>query len=571
MSPPGPGTLFVVSGGGRGVTARCATELAARFHSGFLLLGRTDVAAAEPAWAAGVDDPGALRSAALAALAGDGGRPTPVDVQRSVAAVTTRREVLATVDAIHAAGGRARYLRLDITDADAVRRDLPAALEKEGELALLHGAGVLADRPIGRKSAGDFDLVFAPKVRGLANLLAVLPEPRLRHVVLFSSAAGFFGNPGQSDYALANEVLNKAALLLRRRRPACRVISLNWGPWDGGMVTDRLKAMFAERDVELIEPAAGAALLADELARPEPARVELVVGRALGGRTSPPVPPGGQRIRRVLDPGANPFLHDHRVDGRRVLPATATSSWLVNAAEELLPGYRVVAADDYRVFKGVVLDDHSPVELTLELTPEPATGDAVVLAARISSEAANGPRPRFGARLTLRPGVAEPPRVDLGPPPTDGSDGAALYRDGTLFHGPSFQGVRRVLGHDAGHVWLECLVPSVPAAAQGQFPVRSFNHFAADVGFQAMLVWVRLHKGLASLPLSCAGSEIHAPLPFDRAFYARADVRSHDDSSMAADITLHDRDGTCYLRLLDARVTTSARLTETAGTAVATA
>ena len=561
MTPPGPDTLFVVSGGGRGVTARCVTELARRFRSRFLLLGRTEVDEPEPAWSAGLDGPQELRSAALTALNGSGDRPTPVAVERMVATIAARREVLATLDAVRAAGGRARYLQVDITDAAAVRRDLPPALADVDELALLHGAGVLADRPIGRKTAADLDLVLGPKVRGLVNLLTCLPEPRLRHIVLFSSAAGFFGNPGQSDYAIANEVLNKAALLLRRRRPECRVVSMNWGPWDGGMVTDRLKAMFAERDIELIEPAAGAAVLADELAR-EPVGVELVVGRAPAGRTSPTPQPGGRRVRRVLDPGANPFLRDHLVDGRPVLPAAASSSWLVNAGEELLPGHRVVAARDYRVYNGIVFDDGSPVELTLELTPQPSSGGDVVLDARIVSQAPGGPRPRYGARLTLSPDVPTPPRVEVDPLPTGGSDGDALYRDGTLFHGPAFRGVRRVLGHDADHVWLECLLASVPARTQGQFPVRNFNHFAADVGFQAMLVWVRLQTGMASLPLSCAGCEIYAPLPFDRVFYARADVRRHDGSSLLADVTLHDREGVCYLRLVGAEVTISARLTQ---------
>lgn len=565
MSPPGPDTLHVVSGGGRGVTGRCVVELARRFGGRYLLLGRTDADGPEPAWASGASGPVELRDAALRAVNSDGPRRTPAEVARSVAAVVAGREVRATLDAVARAGGRVEYRRVDVTDAAALRHALaPARAAGAGELTLLHGAGVLADRPIGRKTVADFERVVAPKVTGLANLLACLPDDRLRHVVLFSSAAGFFGNPGQSDYALANEVLNKAALLLRRRRPGCRVLSLNWGPWDGGMVSEQLKALFAERGIPLIDPGAGAQLLARELARPARDDVEVVVGRPLVSRASPPVPLA-LRVRRRLDPAANPFLRDHVVNGCRVLPAAASSSWLVNAVEELLPGHRVVAATDYRVFKGVVFDDATPVELTLELTRElprdDTAGADVVLAARVVSEAANGPRPRFGARLTLRHDLPPRPRVPVPAPAAGGTDGAALYADGTLFHGPLFRGVRRVLSHDARHVWLECLLPSVPAAAQGQFPVRSFNHFAADVGFQAMLVWVRLQTGMASLPLSCAGCEIYGPLPFDRVFYARADVRHHDEGSMRADVALHDGDGLCHLRLVGAEVTISARLT----------
>ena len=37
-----------------------------------------------------------------------------------------------------------------------------------------------------------------------------------------------------------------------RLRPGCRVVSLNWGPWDGGMVTPALKKVFAGEGVGLI-------------------------------------------------------------------------------------------------------------------------------------------------------------------------------------------------------------------------------------------------------------------------------------------------------------------------------
>ncbi|GLY82110.1 SDR family NAD(P)-dependent oxidoreductase [Actinoallomurus iriomotensis] len=568
MSPPGPDTLFVVSGGGRGITARCVVELAGRFGGRYLLLGRTDPGAPEPAWSAGASGPAELREAALRARGEHGCPTTPTELERSVAGVVASREVRATLDAVTHAGGRAEYLPVDVTDAVALRRALtPALADGDGDVVLVHGAGVLADRPIGRKTVADYERVVGPKVTGLVNLLACLPEERLRQVVLFSSAAGFFGNPGQSDYALANEVLNKAALLLRRRRPGCRMLVLNWGPWDGGMVTGSLKALFAERDVPLIDPAAGADLLARELARHPGGDVEVVVGRAPAARPSPLGPPAVHRVRRRLDPAANPFLRDHVVDGRRVLPAAVSGSWLVNSAEELLPGLRVVAVRDFRVFNGVVLTDDTPVELTLELTPEAAPvsmgGDDVVLAAKVWSETGSGSRPRYGARLALSPHPPRAPRVDAPPSPVPGAaEGERLYQDGTLFHGPLFRGIRRVLSHDASHIWLECRLPEVPVSAQGQFPVRSVNHFVADVGFQAMLAWVRLHTGMASLPLSCAGSDIYRPLPFDRTFYARAEVRRHDAGSMAADVVLCDAGGRVHLRLTGAEVTVSARLAE---------
>ena len=94
-----------------------------------------------------------------------------------------------------------------------------------------------------------------------------------------SSVAARHGNPGQADYAMANEVLNKVAALEQRRRgPACVVRAIGWGPWDGGMVDEALRARFRERGVSLIPIDAGARRFVEELASPGPGQAEIVVG-----------------------------------------------------------------------------------------------------------------------------------------------------------------------------------------------------------------------------------------------------------------------------------------------------
>ena len=67
-------------------------------------------------------------------------------------------------------------------------------------------------------------------------------------------------------YAMANEVLNKWAQKLSAAMTRCRVVSINWGPWDGGMVRPALKREFERLGVELIPLQAGGEVVADELA-----------------------------------------------------------------------------------------------------------------------------------------------------------------------------------------------------------------------------------------------------------------------------------------------------------------
>src|SRR5512146_1523043 len=74
--PPDSETVFLVSGGARGITARCAIQLAQRFQSRFVLLGRS-ACAPEPAWAVGASGAAALKQAALQAMLAQGQKPKP--------------------------------------------------------------------------------------------------------------------------------------------------------------------------------------------------------------------------------------------------------------------------------------------------------------------------------------------------------------------------------------------------------------------------------------------------------------------------------------------------------------
>src|SRR5206468_5511092 len=122
-----------------------------------------------------------------------------------------------------------------------------------------------------------FARVVGTKVDGLQNLLRATAEDPLRVIALFSSSTGRFGRAGQADYAAANEVLNKLAQREAARRPSCRVVAVNWGPWEGGMVTPGLQKLFESEGVGLIPLADGANFLLAELAATDQP-VEVVAG-----------------------------------------------------------------------------------------------------------------------------------------------------------------------------------------------------------------------------------------------------------------------------------------------------
>ncbi|WP_410658221.1 SDR family NAD(P)-dependent oxidoreductase [Amycolatopsis sp. lyj-112] len=111
----------------------------------------------------------------------------------------------------------------DVSDAEAVR----ALLAAHPVTAVVHAAAVLDDGLIDGLTPERLDTVLAPKADGARNLHELAGQ--VRRFVVFSSAAGVFGNPAQSGYAAANAYVD--ALMLRRRAEGLPGVSLAWGFW----------------------------------------------------------------------------------------------------------------------------------------------------------------------------------------------------------------------------------------------------------------------------------------------------------------------------------------------------
>jgi NAD(P)-dependent dehydrogenase (short-subunit alcohol dehydrogenase family) len=564
MNKPGTSTVFVVSGGARGITAQCVIAMAHRYRCKFILLGRSaqhvpELAAVD----ADAADEAALTRQVIAYLSSQGSKPSPAAVQRSVQAVRSAREIAATVQAVEQAGGEALYISADVTSLEALRAALPAAVERLGPVrGIIHGAGTLADKLIEKKTSADFERVYNAKIIGLENLLACVPLADLEYLVLFTSVVGFYGNAGQSDYAIANDILNKAAHAFQRTNPACRVVAINWGPWDGGMVTDALKQHFAAQNIPVIPVDAGVQMFLRELEQPQ-TTPQVVIGHPVKRADSHP---GSElrtyRLRRRLTLQDNPFLYDHVVGGRPVLAAVFGVAWMTNACEQLYPGYTFFRFHEYKVLKGIVFDETLADSYTLEVQ-EVATSDEEIVCDALIWSAANGDRKRFHYRgqVVLRREIPEPPMyADYDLSETDVILGEQLYSDGTLFHGPSFQGIMRTLNIGPQHVTTQCYVPDLPLSVQGQFPIQTFNPYLTDIKFQCMLVWVRRYHQAGGMPLQAQQIELFRTLRPGQQFYVSMQVQSSSENSLVANVIAHDAEGRVYLRVTGTAVTISQRL-----------
>ncbi|MCL9773981.1 type I polyketide synthase [Vibrio methylphosphonaticus] len=566
----------LVTGGAKGVTFECALTLAKQCQSHFILAGRSKHITSDelPQWAKG-KQPNELKPAAIAHLQASGDKPTPKKVDALLKPVLSSLEINASLAAFSQVGASAEYLSLDVSNRESVGKTLAAHSDITG---LIHGAGVLADKHIQDKTLDELNMVYGTKVGGLEAVLAGLDSSKLKLIAMFSSAAGFYGNTGQSDYAMSNEILNKAALQLSARHLEAKVMSFNWGPWDGGMVNAALKKMFTERGVYVIPLQAGAELFSSQLLGET--GIQLLVGTSMQGSDNKEAAvkklsaesmhlaksPLNTTITvtRSLDPKALPFIQDHCIAGNPVLPTVCAIQWMRETAQQQL-GVSV-SVHNYKLLKGVIFDTDEVQELTVTLSPLAKSSG------RIKAMIHCQGRPQYQAELQVAEvqTASDVPSAFLKHFEASESGSvaskASLYSDGTLFHGPRLQGITSIERFDDTSLLARCQLPTIAESDCGAFIAKNgfsdSQPFAEDYLLQAMLVWARMKYGAASLPSAIGEFVCYQPLQAGDKGWLELDVIKSTARSLQANISLYHQDGRLSATMMGAKVTISKSLND---------
>lgn len=423
--------VVVVAGGGRGVTAACVIELAKQQCLRFALLGRSKLVDEQVA-CRDADDETAL----IKILSQENDKPDLLQLRQQARAILASREIRHTLQQIQAAGCEAQYFCTDIQDKEAVEQTLQQLRQQWGAiLGLIHAAGVLADKRIVDKTEQQLTKVMQTKLQGIEVLLDATQGDPLQLIVMFSSVAARYGNIGQCDYAMANEVLNQLALSLARQRPECRVKSLMWGPWDGGMVTPALKKHFAEMKVPLINLQQGAKWFVDELRQTGDVLVVLGEGRELSKIV--PARTALQEFSVMVNTQQQPYLLDHSINGKVVLPVAQIVEWFVRAATNIGDDQPSISIEDFQVLSGIKLNNFTEQQLQLRITLNEISlhryeavlfdaDDKACYRAFVTFEHQTG---RLDEKFAK-------PTMAVKPWPIDSHE---VYGGEGLFHGPAFQ------------------------------------------------------------------------------------------------------------------------------------
>ena len=481
-APAGPGlalgkdSVFVVTGAAGSIVSAIIQDLATASGGSFHLL---DLAPEpdpnDPDVARFTSDREGLKRDLFERLKARGERATPALVEKELAKIERAQAALAAIQAIQAAGGTARWHRLDLRDTGAVAAAIDEVRRTAGKVdVLIHAGGLEISRSLPDKKPEEFDLVFDVKADGWFNLMSAIGDMPLGAAVVFSSIAGRFGNGGQADYSAANDLLCKSISALRRTRPEAFGIATDWTAWGGiGMATrGSIPTVMAAAGIDMLPPEVGIPVVRRELTAGT--RGELIVAGSLGmmarefdetggldvsdealANLEPTgvmvgKPTGfgiisGLTVETTLDPAEQPFLDHHRIDGTPVLPGVMGVEGFAETAALFFPDLEVAEVADVEFLSPFKFYRDEPRTFTIEAVFR-ADGDDVLadcrLVGRRTLPGQTTPQEtvhfKANVRLTARTSEEAEAVTARVPVPNGGSvDAGDIYR--IYFHGPAYQ------------------------------------------------------------------------------------------------------------------------------------
>ncbi len=397
--PLNAGSVVVLTGGARGVTAVIAEAILERYGCTLVLLGRSDPDTV----------PQTLRPMSLDDMdrheteyyrserQRDPKRSIP-ELKRDFARLKAAHETYVTIERLSRLG-RVEFKMVDITAAQEVDAAIRTAVERHATIDLVvHGAGMQISKRLSNRQLSEFRQVVGTKLDGLRNLV----DACTRHVGpnvpfhILTSAFSAIGNDGQPDYGAANEALSALA---RVHAGPQRWTALGWLGWAAVGMTrgSEYAALGNSRGLRAVLPEEGKALFLQMMELPScnPALSLLSDGEVqfyrlpvAGGER--PAPRGPRKSDRTvlefpLSLKTAPYLNDHLVNASPTLPGTFEVDFVLRAAHALRPEHPYIAARNPQFHRFVRVPEQGTC-LRAEARIVEETADGCVIGVRLLSD-----------------------------------------------------------------------------------------------------------------------------------------------------------------------------------------
>ena len=354
-----PHDLVLVTGGGKGIAAESALQLARSSGCRLALLGRSQPAA--------------------------------------------DRELESNLHRFSEAGVCFAYYAADITDRQAVGAAIQRIQSESGSItAVLHGAGTNPPARLEEISPALLQQTLAPKLTGLRNILDQLDPEKLRLLLTFGSIIARGGLHGEAHYGLANEWLNLMVERWQQQHPRCRCMNLEWSVWAGIGMGQRLGVLdsLVRQGITPLPVDHAIDHLQTMLVWQDAPTSSIITGRFGNLPTlkfeQPELPllrfleharvyhPGIELIAdAALSADTDPYIAEHAFQGEQLLPAVMGMEAMAQVAMALEQSESVPALRDFHFEHPIVIPKNKSITLRIAtLRREPG---AVAVVIRCSS------------------------------------------------------------------------------------------------------------------------------------------------------------------------------------------
>ena len=588
------GSLVLVTGGARGITADLCMELTP-YKPTFVIVGRGTRPPQEEPEYRGIEGQKELKAVIMDSLRKKGEKLSVPVIEGIYQRLLREREIRTNLERLEATGSRVHYHSLDVRNREQFSELIDRLYESFGKIdAVIHGAGVIEDAFVKDKPLASFDRVFGTKVDAALTLASRLQLDSLKYLVLFSSVVGRAGNAGQADYVCANEVLNKLARKLNTKTDA-RVVSIAWGPWRGGMAQPELESLFARYGWSMIESMEGRKAFLNELTSGEADDSEvLLVGQlkkpdnsadsapnvglqtrsdtkaALGKNVPVAVRLQGAEVlkqhanhldlRLRIDPEYDLYLKDHAFDAVPILPMAVATEFLAEAAQLMYPDLQLEAIDKLQIPAGIMFESGAK-DLFISVKEVERSEDGVIASVSIST-GVSATRRNFSAHVVMTRNLKgqlpvgrpfkhefEMPEIrdlEMSPPTV-----TQVYKN-WLFHGPMFQGLEKI---DAiGSNGITGLISTVPVTECLNYQGSEswiVDPILLDSAMQLAGIWARHYMDITVLPIGFGKLRFYAA-PEGKYFKVFVSVPSESKSGeLLCDMAVYDQNDKLVLLMED--------------------
>ncbi|MFA4915468.1 MAG: SDR family NAD(P)-dependent oxidoreductase [Syntrophales bacterium] len=591
--------VVLATGGLRGVTAEVLRELAIPGNT-FLLTGRSPLPDPEPEELQPLTTFSALQQHFVSEVRNGRLQMTLADIKCKIQSILSAREMRLNLADFRKRGATVEYYPVDVTHEDGMHQLLDRIYDQYGKIdGVIHGAGVIEDKLLPDKTSDSWSRVVETKVMGLLLLQKYLRPDRLRFFTVFSSVAGRYGNSGQTDYATANELMNRLCCQLSNHwGNLVNVKAFCWGPWGrtkfgAGMVTGDTEAKFAQKGIKLVSAELGRRVFREELTGPDRTHIEIVCGEGpweqhensvgqierglqpIENHVLPPLLdhatlttlPKGEHVMTLCLGNSHAYLQEHCIDNVPVLPAAVALEMMAEAAAHLWPGWVVVEARDCRLLKGIEIKNPDQEYRLVIDPPTYGSSDGFEVNAAIQSEQDNGAY-RIHYRSVLRlehqfpGGFKQIPRLH-----TEKKLSVTKAYNEWLFHGPRFQVMEKIYGlsHSGAKSLVKTTLPTrwMETAEPNQKWV--FDPGIVDAAAQMAILWARTFRDETPLPTRFGRVNRYSETMPEALYMDFEKITPEEDHLIRANVYFSDSQDNVVLSVEDMECVSSAELNRIAG------